>query len=120
MTPERVDRWSGNQATRTDRVRGLSVVLAAALLLVGCGPSEREKIERAAKERWHASSATCTHRSEKLYGCVLLRAHIPLRMQFTDDFLSSKAAPLLPSEPMARSTVGRVGDLRTRRPSPTD
>jgi hypothetical protein len=65
-------------------------VLAAALLLVGCGPSEREKVERAAKERWHARGATCTHRSGKLYGCVLLRAHIPLRLQFTDDFLSSK------------------------------
>ena len=65
-------------------------MLAATLLLVGCGPTEREKIERAAKGRWHARSATCTHRSGKLYGCVLLRAHIPLKLQFTDDFLSSK------------------------------
>ena len=74
-----------------DRGRGVGVVLAAAaLLLVACGPSEREKVERAAKKRWHARSATCTHRSEKLYGCLLLGAHIPVKLQFTDDFLSSK------------------------------
>jgi hypothetical protein len=61
----------------SDRLRGVAVVLAAALLVVGCGPSEREKVERAAKTRWHARSGTCTHRSGNLYGCVLLRAHIP-------------------------------------------
>ena len=63
----------------------LEIVLAAALLLVSCGPTEREKVERAAKKRWQARSATCTHRSGKLYGCVLLRAHIPVKLQFTDD-----------------------------------
>jgi hypothetical protein len=73
-----------------DGVRTLGAVLAVAVLLVGCGPSEREKVERAAKKRWQAHSATCTHRSGKLYGCVLLRAHIPLKLQFTDDYLSSK------------------------------
>jgi len=30
------------------------------------------------------------HRSGKLYGCVLLGAHIPLKLQFTDDYLSSE------------------------------
>jgi hypothetical protein len=65
-------------------------VLSAVLLLVGCGPTEREKVERAAKKRWQARGATCTHRSGKLYGCVLLRARIPVRLQFTDDYLSSK------------------------------
>jgi hypothetical protein len=74
----------------SDRLRGVAVVLAAALLVVGCGPSEREKVERAAKTRWQARSGTCTHRSGNLYGCVLLRAHIPLRLQFADDYLSSK------------------------------
>jgi hypothetical protein len=65
-------------------------VLATVLLLVGCGPSERERVERAAMKRWHARSATCAHRSGKLYGCVLLRARIPVRFQFTNDFLTSK------------------------------
>lgn len=37
-----------------------------------------------------AVSVTCTHRTGKLYGCVLLGAHIRLRLQFTDDFLPSK------------------------------
>jgi hypothetical protein len=60
------------------------------LLLVGCGATEREKVERAAAKRWNAHSVTCRHRSEKLYGCVLLGAHIPLRLQFTDDYLSPK------------------------------
>ena len=59
-------------------------------MLVGCGPTEREKVERAAKNRWQAQSATCTPRFWKLYGCVLLRAHIPLKLQFTDDYLSSE------------------------------
>jgi hypothetical protein len=68
----------------------VSVVLAAVLVLIGCGATEREKVERAATKRWHARSATCMHRSGKLYGCVLLQAHIPLKLQFTDDYLSSK------------------------------
>ena len=72
------------------RSRSLGVVLAAVLLLAGCGPSERERVERAASKRWRADSATCTRRSERLYGCVLVNAHIPRRLQFTDDFLSSK------------------------------
>jgi hypothetical protein len=66
------------------------VALAAALLITGCGTTERAKVERAAKERWHARAATCTHRSGRLYGCVLLKAHIPLKLQFTDDYLSWK------------------------------
>ena len=65
-------------------------MLAAVLLLVGCGRTEREKVERAASKRWHADSATCTHRSGHLYGCVLVRPHIPLKLQFTDDYLSSR------------------------------
>ena len=73
------------------RVCSRSVVLALVLLLVvGCGVTERKKVEQAAKNRWHARSATCTHRTGKLYGCVLLGAHIPVRLQFTDDFLSVK------------------------------
>ena len=67
-----------------------ALCLPPALLLVGCGSTEREKVERAAKRHWHARSATCTHRSGKFYGCVLLRPHIPLKLQFTDDFLSSE------------------------------
>lgn len=60
------------------------------MLLVGCGATERAKVERAAKKRWHARIVTCTHHYGKLYGCVLLGARIPLRLQFTDDYLSSK------------------------------
>jgi len=89
MTPEREDRRVSAKRHVADRVRRLGIVLAA-LLLVGCGLNEREKVERAAKDRWHAQSATCTHRSGHLYGCVLLRAHIPLKLQFTDDYSSSK------------------------------
>jgi hypothetical protein len=73
-----------------ERLRGGRVLLAAVVLLVGCGPTEREKVERAASKRWHARSATCTRRSGHLYGCVLFRAHIPVKLEFTDDFLSSK------------------------------
>ena len=62
----------------------------APLVLVACGSTERAKVERAAKKRWQARSATCIHRAGKLYGCVLLEAHIPLRLQFTDDYLSSR------------------------------
>jgi hypothetical protein len=65
-------------------------VLTSVLLLVGCGPTERTKVEQAAKKRWHAHSAICTHRSGNLYGCVLLGAHIPLRLQFTNDYLSAR------------------------------
>jgi hypothetical protein len=61
---------------------------ATGLLLSGCGTSERERVERAAKQRWHARTATCTHRSGKLYGCVLLGAEIPVSRQFTNDFLT--------------------------------
>jgi len=89
MTPERERSSCVSEEARSHRVRRLGIVLAA-LLLVGCGLNEREKVERAAKDRWHAQSATCTHRSGHLYGCVLLRAHIPLKLQFTDDYRSSK------------------------------
>jgi hypothetical protein len=67
----------------------LAVALIALPCFVGCGATERQKVERAAKERWYARGATCAHRSGHLYGCVLEGARIPVKLQFTDDFLSS-------------------------------
>ena len=88
MTPEGKGRSLPGTNTATERVAILGVVSAVALLLSGCGPSERERVERAAKQRWNARTATCTHRSGQLYGCVLLGAQIPVGRQFTDDFLT--------------------------------
>jgi hypothetical protein len=73
-----------------DRVPILAVALIALPVFVACGPTERQKVERAAKERWDARDATCAHRSGHLYGCVLQGARIPVKLQFTDDFLSSR------------------------------
>jgi hypothetical protein len=90
MTPEREPQESVAHATRIRSSSVLAAVFAVGLLLAGCGPSQRAIVERAAPKRWHARSATCVHRSERLYGCVLQGAQIPLRLQFTDDFLSSE------------------------------
>jgi hypothetical protein len=73
---------------RADRACGVGAGLVLTLLLVGCGATQREKVEHAAKERWQARSATCMHRAGNLYGCVLVGARIPVKLQFTDDFLS--------------------------------
>jgi hypothetical protein len=70
--------------------------MALAVAAAACGPSEAERVERAAKGRWHAQSASCTkgssailfHRRGVLYWCVLRGATIPIRSQFTDDFMS--------------------------------
>jgi hypothetical protein len=77
-------------AIRADRARGVGAGLVLTLLLVGCGATERKKVEHAAKERWQARSATCIHRAGNLYGCVLVGARIPVNLQFTDDFLSAR------------------------------
>lgn len=74
----------------------LFALTALAFSAVACGPSEAERVERAAKARWHAQSASCRkrssavlfHRRGVLYGCVLRGATIPIRSQFTDDFMS--------------------------------
>jgi hypothetical protein len=80
----------------------LVVVLGAVLLFSGCGPTERQRVERVAKKRWHADDATCVHRWGHLYGCVLLEAAIPLKLQFTDDFLSSKQHRCFRASPTIR------------------
>jgi hypothetical protein len=77
-------------AIRADRVCDVGAALVVSLLLVGCGATERQKVEHAAKARWQSRSATCMHRAENLYGCVLVGARIPLKLQFTNDFLSPK------------------------------
>jgi hypothetical protein len=90
MTPE----WVGlnfrvPERTSAVRVHMVAVALIALPLFVGCGATERQRVERAAKERWYARYATCARRSGHLYGCVLQGARIPVELQFTDDFRSS-------------------------------
>src|SRR5919201_4842124 len=91
MCPERVET-SARMMRRT-----FLVFLPLVVWCAGCGPSTAQRVEQAAKVRWHAQSASCVRRSSvvvagrsgELYRCILGGASIPIQQQFTDDFMAS-------------------------------
>ena|SRR5436190_17633893 len=93
----------------------LVLLLPFVLPCAGCGPSAAERVERAAKIRWHAQSASCVRRSSvfvagrrgDLYRCILRGASIPLQQQFTDDFMATTQHRCF------LSTETRIADVST-------